>query len=44
VGFQGNAALGPIIVIKRGYPFVILVNHDMDFSLLGHGGSGPTTR
>lgn len=34
VGFQGNAALGPIIVIKRGYPFVILVNRDMDFSTL----------
>ncbi len=44
VGFQGNAALGPIIVIKRGYPFVILVNHDMDFSTLGHVGNSPAAR
>ena len=35
VGFAGNAALGPVIVIKRGYPFVIMVNRDMDFSTLG---------
>ncbi|MDE2259864.1 MAG: TrbI/VirB10 family protein [Betaproteobacteria bacterium] len=34
VGFSGNAALGPVIVIKRGYPFVIMVNRDMDFSTL----------
>ncbi len=34
VGFAGNAALGPVIVIKRGYPFVIMVNRDMDFSTL----------
>lgn len=44
VGFQGNAALGPIIVIKRGYPFVILVNHDMDFSTLGHASNSPAAR
>jgi type IV secretion system protein VirB10 len=31
-GFQGNASLGPVIVIKKGYPFVILVNQDMDFA------------
>ncbi len=35
VGFAGNAALGPVIVIKRGYPFVIMVNRDIDFSTLG---------
>ena len=35
VGFAGNAVLGPVIVIKRGYPFVIMVNRDMDFSTLG---------
>src|SRR5487761_2617795 len=35
MGFAGNAALGPVIVIKRGYPFVIMVNRDMDFSTLG---------
>ncbi len=35
VGFAGNATLGPVIVIKRGYPFVIMVNRDMDFSTLG---------
>ncbi len=34
VGFAGNAALGPVIVIKRGYPFVIMVNRDMDFSTM----------
>jgi type IV secretory pathway VirB10-like protein len=34
VGFQANAMLGPVIVIKRGYPFVIMVNQDMDFSAL----------
>lgn len=31
-GFQGNASLGPVIVIKKGYPFIIMVNQDMDFS------------
>ncbi|MDE2624295.1 MAG: TrbI/VirB10 family protein [Betaproteobacteria bacterium] len=35
VGFAANATLGPVIVIKRGYPFVIMVNRDMDFSTLG---------
>jgi len=35
VGFAGNAVLGPVIVIKRGYPFVIMVNRDMDFATLG---------
>ncbi|MDE2343995.1 MAG: hypothetical protein KGL63_11515 [Betaproteobacteria bacterium] len=35
VGFAANAAIGPVIVIKRGYPFVIMVNRDMDFSTLG---------
>lgn len=35
VGYAANAALGPVIVIKRGYPFVIMVNRDMDFSALG---------
>lgn len=31
-GFQNNASLGPVIVIKKGYPFVIMVNQDMDFA------------
>ncbi len=36
IGFAANAAVGPVIVIKRGYPFVIMVNRDMDFSTLSH--------
>ncbi len=35
VGFAANATVGPVIVIKRGYPFVIMVNRDMDFAALG---------
>ncbi len=34
VGFAANAAVGPVIIIKRGFPFVIMVNRDMDFSSL----------
>ncbi len=33
-GFAANAAVGPVIIIKRGFPFVIMVNRDMDFSSL----------
>lgn len=34
VGFAANAAVGPVIIIKRGFPFIIMVNRDMDFSSL----------
>ncbi len=34
VGFAQNAVVGPVIMIRKGYPFVITVNRDMDFSAL----------
>lgn len=34
VGFAQNAVVGPVIMIRKGYPFVITVNRDMDFSSL----------
>lgn len=36
IGFAGNAAIGPVIVIKKGYPFTLLVNRDMDFAHTPH--------
>ena len=34
IGFAGQAAIGPVIIIKKGYPFSLLVNRDMDFASL----------
>lgn len=34
IGFAGQAAIGPVIIIKKGYPFTLLVNRDMDFASL----------
>ncbi len=34
VGFAQSAMVGPVIMIHKGYPFVITVNRDMDFSSL----------
>lgn len=37
MGFMQNAMVGPVIVIRKGYPFVITVNHDMKFNELETG-------
>ena len=34
MGFMQNAMVGPVIIIRKGYPFVITVNHDMKFNEL----------
>ncbi len=36
IGFAADAAIGPVIIIKKGYPFTLLVNRDMDFAKPPH--------
>lgn len=36
IGFAADAAIGPVIIIKKGYPFTLLVNRDMDFAQPPH--------